>query len=301
MGTMNILVTGGYGFIGSSFVNLFKILYPKANITIVDKLTYAGDINNVNVAHNSIIKDICDITREEVGEVDYIINFAAESHVDNSILNGKPFIKTNVEGTFNLLEIARNTPSLKKFIQISTDEVYGDLDMLGIGQSSETDALHPSSYYSSTKASADLLVISAAKTYGLRYLITRTCNNYGTHQHKEKFLPTIKRSIMEGNSIPVYGDGNQVREWIWVNDNAYAIIELMMTQEGIWNIGTGDTWRNIDIINYLGDFHKIAPNVNFVADRLGHDRRYELNSSKLHSTISFTPSMTLNKYLEEFL
>jgi dTDP-glucose 4,6-dehydratase len=297
----NILVTGGYGFIGSSFVNLFKSLYPDTNITIVDKLTYAGDTKNVRVPHNSIIKDICDITHKDVGNVDYIINFAAESHVDNSILDGKPFIKTNVEGTFNLLEIARNTPTLKKFIQISTDEVYGDLDMLNIDSSSETDTLHPSSYYSSTKASADMLVVAASKTYGLPYLITRTCNNYGTNQHIEKFLPTIKRSILDNNPIPLYGDGKQVREWIWVEDNVYAIIEMMFNYAGIFNIGTGDVWHNIDIINHLGDHYKMHPTINHVTDRLGHDRRYQLNCSKLHSTIVFTPSMTLVKYLEQLL
>lgn len=298
---MRIVVTGGYGFIGSAFVNLFGTLYPSSHIVVVDKLTYAANKQNVTVPHHLIAKDICHVTIDDLGDFDYLINFAAESHVDNSILDGRPFVKTNVEGTFNLLEIARHTLSLKKFIQISTDEVYGDLDKLGTVSSNETDTLFPSSYYSSTKASADLLVLSAHYTYGLPYLITRTCNNFGTHQHAEKFLPTIKRNIANETPIPVYGDGQQVREWIHVNDNAEIILYLMQHHEGVWNIGSGDRWRNIDIIRYLETIHNKTVDIQHVDDRKGHDVRYSLNSDKLKLVLPNKSFVTLATFLETWI
>ena len=186
-----IIVTGGLGFIGSHFVNL---LYTKtkSEIVIVDKMTYASNINNVKVPHVLIKKDICELTEGDLGQFEYLINFAAESHVDNSIKNGLPFVRTNVEGTYTLIEIARKNKNLIKFVQISTDEVYGDLDGYSSDiTSDESFNLNPSSYYSATKTSSDLLIISANRTYGLPYIITRTCNNYGENQHKEKFIPTI--------------------------------------------------------------------------------------------------------------
>lgn len=296
---MKIIVTGGYGFIGSSFVNLLGKIYPDFNITVLDKLTYAANINNVIVPHKKIIKDICDVQVDDLENFDYIVHFAAESHVDNSIENGKPFIKTNVEGTFNLLEISRKNKDLKKFIHISTDEVYGDLDELKLESSKETDSLFPSSYYSSTKAASDLLVISANKTYGVPYLITRTCNNFGIHQNEEKFLPTIKKSILNSKAIPVYGDGQQVREWIFVEDNVSIILKLMLSSfNGIFNIGTNDLWKNIDIIKHLGDIFKTEVKFEFVKDRLGHDRRYHLNSSKLNSLITKKSFTNLSTFLK---
>lgn len=298
---MRVIITGGYGFIGSAFTNLLGQLYPNTEIVIVDKLTYAANELNVAVPHISIIKDICDVTVHDLGDFDYLINFAAESHVDNSIRDGKPFIRTNVEGTFNLLEIARRTSSIKKFVQISTDEVYGDVDKLGGVPSKETDILLPSSYYSSTKASADLLVLSAHHTYGLPYLITRTCNNFGVHQHTEKFLPTIKRSFMNGTPIPVYGHGQQVREWIHVNDNVEIILHLMQHHHGIWNIGSGDRWRNIDIIRYLETIHNKTLDVQHVEDRRGHDVRYSLNVGKLKSVLPDKSFATLTTFLETWL
>ena len=224
-----IIVTGGLGFIGSHFVNL---LHTKTEheIIILDKVTYAAKKENVRVPHILIEKDICDVTENDLGEFDYIVNFAAESHVDNSIKNGLPFVKTNVEGTYNLIEIARKNKGLKKFVQISTDEVYGDMDeYLSDISSNENFIINPSSYYSATKTSSDLLVISANRTYGLPYIITRTCNNYGENQHNEKFIPTIINSIKEGKDIPVYGDGEQVREWIHADDNAESIIKILFS------------------------------------------------------------------------
>tara|TARA_B100001093_G_C26785155_1_gene996326 strand:+ start:643 stop:1590 length:948 start_codon:yes stop_codon:yes gene_type:complete len=292
---MRIIVTGGYGFIGSSFVNYLRSQHPwplHTQILIVDKLTYAADKGNVTAPNiNFLHKDICDVTAEELGEYDYLVHFAAESHVDNSIKDGKPFIRTNVEGTFNLLECARQNKNLKKFIHISTDEVYGDMDDLkhksifGIKKKAEEeDSLEGSSYYSATKAASDLLVLAANRTFGLPYIITRTCNNYGSHQHKEKFLPTIIKSIKEGKEVPVYGDGKNVREWINVEDNVQQLYNLMLSDltNEIFNIGTGETYTNLDIVGMIGVIMKKPVKFKYVKDRLGHDRRYALNSNKLN-------------------
>ena len=285
---MKIVITGGLGFIGSRFVNL--CLMNGHDIKVVDKLTYAADLNRITPSWRNklkiIEKDIKDITVTDLGDYDFMVNFAAESHVDNSIEDGSPFIKSNVEGTFNLIECARKNKSLKKFIQISTDEVYGDVLE---GESDENHPLHPSSYYSATKTASDLLVKSASRTYGLPYIITRTCNNYGPGQHSEKFLPTIVRSINEGKEIPVYGDGLQVREWIYVDDNVNCIYKLMMTDiiNSVYNIGSGKTQRytNLDLIGLIGENVKYK----FVKDRLGHDRRYALNSEKYKKEIGSIP------------
>nr|QPI16216.1 MAG: hypothetical protein NIOZUU157_00099 [Virus NIOZ-UU157] len=308
---MRIIVTGGFGFIGSEFVNLIARENPKAQIVVVDKMTYAANPKNVKTGIALIKKDICDVTPHDLGEYDYIVHFAAESHVDNSITDGKPFIRTNVEGTFNLLECARQNKSLKKFIHISTDEVYGDMDdpkyhsVLGIKKKAdENDSLEGSSYYSATKASSDLLVLAANRTFGLPYIITRTCNNYGSHQHKEKFLPTILRSIKEGKEIPVYGDGKNVREWIDVRDNVRQLYSLMLSDltNEIFNIGTGQTYTNLDIIGMIGVIMKKPVKFKFVKDRLGHDRRYELNSNKLNQCADHWIDgkyRTLTNFLEE--
>jgi dTDP-glucose 4,6-dehydratase len=307
---MRIIITGGLGFIGSSFANLVSKENPTADIVIVDKMTYAANPNNLSLQHsvNLIQKDICDVTAEELGEYDYLVHFAAESHVDNSIKDGKPFIRTNVEGTFNLLECARQNKSLKKFIHISTDEVYGDMDdprhrsILGIKKKAdEKDLLEGSSYYSATKASSDLLVLAANKTFGLPYIITRTCNNYGSHQHKEKFLPTIIRSIKEGKEIPVYGDGLNVREWIDVNDNVQQLYTLMLSDltNEIFNIGTGETYTNVELLEKVADELGTSVKYKFVDDRLGHDRRYALNSNKLNQYGFVSEYKTLTDFLNK--
>lgn len=296
---MRIVVTGGYGFIGSSFVNLCNEL--ENDVVIVDKITYAANPNNIKKSTKCIHKDICDITSDDLGEYDYLVNFAAESHVDNSISNGLPFVKTNVEGTFNLLEVARKNSNLKKFIQISTDEVYGDMENRKIGEANENTSLQPSSYYSATKAAADHLVESAGRTYGLPYLITRTCNNYGVKQHHEKFLPVIIKSIKEDKPIPLYGDGKQMREWIWVEDNVQLIYDLMISESGIWNIGSGDNWTNRSIVQQIGVILNKKVKLEHVEDRLGHDRRYSIDFSKLQylkKDYNIT-TKTLKKFLTE--
>jgi dTDP-glucose 4,6-dehydratase len=282
---MRIIVTGGLGFIGSSFVNLLDNK-TDFDILVVDKETYAANRDNISSEIEVLKKDICDVTPEDLGEYDYIVHFAAESHVDNSIKDGRPFLETNIMGTYNLVECARQNKQLKKFIHISTDEVYGDMwDELVLNNASdENHKLNPSSYYSSTKAASDMIVMSAHRTFGFPYLITRTCNNYGEHQNKEKFLPTIFNSIKEGIPIPVYGDGKQEREWMYVEDNVKVIYDLMLDDEVInevYNIGTGVVFKNIDLITEISKVLNKEVEFKFVEDRLGHDKKYRLRCLKL--------------------
>jgi dTDP-glucose 4,6-dehydratase len=284
---MRVVVTGGAGFIGSAFINHLLDNF-ECNVLCVDKLTYAGRKENIKHNVTFLQKDICDVVSEELGDFDYMVHFAAESHVDNSIKNGLPFIRTNVEGTFNLLEISRKNKNLKKFIHISTDEVYGDMEENpNINkESNENYKIKGSSYYSASKAASDLLVEACGRTYGLPYLITRTCNNFGEHQFEEKFLPTIARSISLGNEIPVYGDGNQVREWMYVYDNVEMIIKLMLddkVKNTVYNIGTGFRVKNIDIVNKISEILNKEVKIKYVEDRLGHDRVYALDCLKLNA------------------
>jgi dTDP-glucose 4,6-dehydratase len=282
---MRIVVTGGLGFIGSNFVNHLNNNF-NVDMLIVDNCTYASNRDNIPNNIPLLKKDICYLSPKDLGEYDYIVHFAAESHVDNSIINGHPFIKSNVEGTFNLIECAKQNPKLKKFIHISTDEVYGDMkDSYVINASaSEENDLKPSSYYSASKASSDLLVLSAKRTYGLPFLITRTCNNFGENQNEEKFLPKIFKSIYNGLDIPVYGDGKQIREWIYVKDNVKIITDLMFDDNiinTVYNIGSGIHYSNIELIELISSITDKKVNVKFVTDRLGHDKVYRLRCNKL--------------------
>lgn len=300
---MRIIVTGGFGFIGSEFVNTIGRKNPNAEVLVVDNLTYAADASRINVPNIDFLNmDICDVTAKDLGSYDYIVHFAAESHVDNSIKDGKPFVRTNVEGTFNLLECARQNKDLKKFIHISTDEVYGDMDDIGLlTESDETFGLKGSSYYSATKAASDLLVEAAGRTFGLPYLITRTCNNYGSKQNAEKFIPKIMKSIAEDLTIPVYGDGKQIREWIDVEDNTQILYNLMLSEEqgGVYNIGSGERYENIEIVNMIGEMLGKKPKFKFVADRLGHDRRYAVDSSKVRGLYPEWINLSFKEFLLE--
>ena len=277
---MNIVVTGGLGFIGSAFVRYAS--NQGAYCVVIDDVTYAADQSRLDgYNYDLITRNICDDVAWACEDADYIVNFAAESHVDNSIKDGKPFLKSNVEGTFNMLEIARKIPTLKRFIQISTDEVYGDVTYQK--ESSEYDRLQPSSYYSATKAAAEMLVIAAGRTYDLPHIITRTCNNFGVEQHKEKFLPTIFESIKNDVPIPIYGDGEQIREWMWVEDNVRIVFEMMQNNSllntGPLNIGSGDRWTNKEVVQKIGELLGKKVKYKFVEDRLGHDRRYALKTN----------------------
>ena len=306
-----IVVTGGCGFIGSRFINYVYYNTPH-NIINVDKYTYAADhdrlpisIRDDNDRYHYLKADICDdiIKHEEIENADYVVNFAAESHVDNSIEDGKPFVDTNIGGVYSLLEQFRNAPNLKRFVQISTDEVYGDMDdYRGTTHATESFSLKPSSYYSACKASADLLVQSAARTFGLKYLITRTCNNFGPGQDPEKFLPKIAKCIGEGGNVPVYGDGEQVREWMYVDDNVEIIYGLMMTapDNQVYNIGTGYSRTNNAVVDMISDALGENVKYEYVEDRLGHDRRYALDCAKVDEYLldHFIP-YSLDNYIKD--
>ena len=290
-----ILITGGCGFIGSHFTDL--LVKTDMEVLVVDKLTYASNIDYLPEGAKLIKKDINDLTYEDIGEIEYCVNFAAESHVDNSIDDGSPFVKTNINGTFHLLELCRKMKNFKKFVQISTDEVYGDVTELSL----EDDVLKPSAYYSATKAAADQLVLAAGRTYNLPYLITRSCNNFGDRQHAEKFIPKLKYCFDSGAPFPLYGDGLNRREWIWVGDNVRAIFRLMFGTEsyGIYNIGTGDIWCNLDIIRKVDDITDNKMEFSYVEDRLGHDMMYSLDSSKLSLAVGYYITTDLKHYLKD--
>jgi dTDP-glucose 4,6-dehydratase len=281
---MKILVTGGAGFIGCNFIRWMLEKYPDYELTILDKLTYAGRLENIQDVRDRIefIKgDICiksDI--EKVKECNMIFNFAAETHVDRSIIDAGVFVKTDVLGTYNLLEYARSQ-DVQKYIQISTDEVYGSIEK---GSFYETDILDPSSPYSASKAGAELLVKAYLKTYGLPVLITRSSNNFGPFQYPEKLIPVLILNALHDKPLPIYGDGLNIRDWIYVLDNC-AAIEYVSRKGRIgeaYNIGGGHEKTNIDIANYiLEELKKPRELIRFVEDRPGHDRRYSLNCEKL--------------------
>jgi len=288
---MKIIVTGGLGFIGSRFANL--CLEKGHDVKIIDKITYAANVHRLSSSFTSnqrLALDICDVTEEDIKGYDCIVNFAAETHVDNSIKDGRPFIRSNIEGVFNLLEISRKV-GIKKFIQISTDEVYGDIEL---GESKETDNLNPSSYYSASKAAADMLILAAHRTYGLNYIITRTCNNYGPKQHPEKFIPKIKENTLNGKEVPLYKPGTQIREWIHVDDNCESIYNIMLSDQinEIFNIGSGERYSNAEVVKV------VEPNaqIKLVKDRLGHDKRYALNTEKYDTVFGITNKHNFYEY-----
>lgn len=281
---MKIIVTGGCGFIGSHFIDLIIDNY---NVLNIDKMTYASS-NYTNEKYKNysnykfINKDINDSSLSNfIDSGDIIVNFAAESHVDNSIKNPNVFIQTNVNGVQNLLNCSRN--KVKLFIQISTDEVYGSLNV-DSPSSKENDILCPSSPYSASKCAAEMLCIAEHKTFNTPIIITRSSNNYGPRQNKEKLIPLFIDNLMKNKSVPVYGNGNNIRNWIHVNDNCLAIKKIIENGNigEIYNIGGDIEIKNIDLTRFLLDyFSKDDSYLNFVTDRLGHDFRYSLNSDKI--------------------
>ena len=309
---MRIIVTGGFGFIGSEFVNTIGRKNPNAEVLVVDNLTYAADASRVNVPNIDFLNmDICDVTSEDLGSYDYIVHFAAESHVDNSIKDGKPFIRTNVEGTFNLLECARQNKDLKKFIHISTDEVYGDVLR---GRASENYPYNPSSPYAASKAASDHLVSSYVKTYKIPAIITNCSNNYGPKQHPEKLIPKLIYNILNNKNLPIYGKGINSREWIFVEDHCNALYKISKNGKigNFYNIGSNKDVTNIKISQNLLKLaklkFKVGKNVKikFVKDRPGHDIRYALSSKKILKELKWRPETkfkigllkTFNWYLE---
>ena len=310
-----ILVTGGAGFIGSNFIKYFLATQRDYIVINYDKLTYAGNLENLkDIADNPRYKfikgDICDA--KKVTKVlnkykpDYVINFAAESHVDRSINGPSVFVQSNVMGTLNLLQCVRNLWSKddyanKRYLQVSTDEVYGSIDN-DTDYFTEMSDLMPNSPYSATKAGADLLVRSFFVTYGLPVITTRCCNNYGAYQYNEKFIPTCISKAIKGEPIPIYGDGSNVREWIHVLDHCVAIVKALFSgiPGEIYNIGSGEEISNIEmakiILTALGKPHDAIIKVN---DRLGHDKRYALDSSKVKNRLNFSCKYKLNDGIAE--
>ncbi|MEX2723351.1 MAG: dTDP-glucose 4,6-dehydratase [Candidatus Freyarchaeota archaeon] len=279
---MRVLVTGGAGFIGSNFVRYMLSKYDY-KIVVLDKLTYAGRLENLEDLMENIefIRgDICNKEDlERVRECDAVINFAAETHVDRSIIDAGIFIKTDIFGTFNLLEFCRRSDI--PLVQVSTDEVYGSI---AEGSFKEEDALDPSSPYSSSKAGADLLARAYYKTYGLPVIITRSSNNFGPYQYPEKLIPLFIVNALQNKPLPLYGDGRNVRDWIYVLDNCEAIdLVFHKGKKGeIYNIGGGNEKTNLEIAHrILDELKKPKSLIKFVKDRPGHDWRYSLDCKKI--------------------
>ncbi len=304
----NILVTGGAGFIGSNFVN--ALLQKRDDIFIVnlDKLTYAGNLENLKEVedHKNYRFFKGDIANHELVEyvfqkydIKYVVNFAAESHVDRSILGSKVFYETNVIGTNVLLETARRF-EVERFLQVSTDEVYGSLGATGLF--TEQTPISPNSPYSSSKAAADMMVQAFHHTYGMPVLITRCSNNYGPYQFPEKLIPLMIINTLNGKKLPVYGDGLNVRDWIYVLDHNYAIETVL--EKGkvgeVYNIGAKNEMTNIEIVRLiLKHLGKGDEMIEYVKDRPGHDRRYAIDNHKIETELGWKPEFSFENAIGE--
>jgi dTDP-glucose 4,6-dehydratase len=292
-----VLVTGGAGFIGSNFVRHALATHRDWRITTLDKLTYAGRIESLrdvmdDPRHTFVRGDICDqvVAAPLVERADIVVHFAAETHVDRSISAAGDFIRTDVIGTFTLLEAARKAPHLRRFVQISTDEVYGSV---AEGSSRETDELRPRNPYSASKAAADRLAYSYFATYGVPVIVTRASNNYGPYQFPEKVIPLFVTNAIDGRPLPLYGDGGNVRDWLHVDDHCRAL--HLLIEKGAngetYNVGGGNEVRNVDLTNSILDgLGKPRSLVQPVKDRPGHDRRYSLDTAKTRA-LGWTPTV----------
>ena len=299
---MKLLVTGGAGFIGSCFVRHILNKYPDYKVINLDALTYAGNIENLddvkdNPNYKFIHGNICDknLVAEIMNEVDCVVNFAAESHVDRSITGPEIFIETNVKGTLNLLQNAKNA-NVQRFLQVSTDEVYGTLGKTGYFY--ETTPLAPNSPYSASKAGADMLVRAYYETYKMPVLNTRCSNNYGPYQYPEKLIPFFISKLLKGEKVPVYGDGMNVRDWLYVYDHCSAIDTVLHKGRvgEVYNIGGHNEKTNMEITKIiLKEMGKDESSIEFVKDRLGHDRRYAISNDKITSELGWEPSLTFEE------
>ena len=308
----SILITGGLGFIGSNFI---KYIFNKYNYNIinVDSVTYAANRNNVPPAITNSSRYFfaeTDINNTnniryliEKHSVKYIVNFAAESHVDNSINNSTPFIQTNINGTHSLLSLLHDSPNIKRYLQVSTDEVYGSLTEEDDAFTENT-PLQANSPYSASKASADLLCRSFYETFNYPILITRCSNNYGPNQHEEKLIPLMIKNAKAGRKLPVYGDGRNIRDWIHVSDHCSGIDAVLHGGKigEVYNIGGKNEVRNIDIVKtILKLLGKDESQIEFMKDRLGHDWRYAIDNSKIQNELNWFPSVTFKEGLKELI
>lgn len=299
---MKIMVTGGAGFIGSCFVRHMLEQHPDYKIINLDALTYAGNIANLDDVKNNpnysfVQGNICDkkLVRELVSECDAIVNFAAESHVDRSITGPEIFIETNVQGTLNLLQNAKEA-GVQRYLQVSTDEVYGTLGKTGYFY--ETTPLAPNSPYSASKASADLLVRAYFETYKMPVLTTRCSNNYGPYQYPEKLIPFFISRLLNNKKVPVYGDGMNVRDWLYVYDHCAAIDTVLHKGRvgEVYNIGGHNEKTNLEITRIiLNAMGKDESSIEYVEDRLGHDRRYAIDNKKIQTELGWKPSVTFEE------
>jgi dTDP-glucose 4,6-dehydratase len=300
---MKILVTGGAGFIGSNFVRYLLAAHPEDSVVNLDKLTYAGNPDNLrDVAgdprYRFVKGDICEaaVVREAMAGMDAVVHFAAETHVDRSNLGADDFLRTNVLGTHTLLEAAREQ-RMARFVAVGTDEVYGSI---ATGAARETDALNPSNPYSASKAAADLLARAYFITHRLPVLVTRSSNNFGPYQYPEKVIPLFITNALDDRPLPLYGDGRNVRDWLYVRDNCAAIdLVLRRGEDGeIYNIGGSNEVENVtltrQILHLVGKPESL---INPVTDRPGHDRRYALDSAKV-TALGWKPSQSFDAALE---
>lgn len=306
-GKMRILVTGGVGFIGSNFIHyLVGLNLKNVEIIILDKLTYAADLNNLDgLDENSyelIVGDICD--KELISRIfpgtDYLIHFAAESHVDNSITSPDKFITTNIIGTQILLDSAKMY-GVKKFLYISTDEIYGSILE---GSFTETANFNPSSPYSASKAAGELLVISYGTTFDINYNISRCSNNYGPRQNKEKLIPHFIDMLQNLKPVPLYGNGLNVRDWIYVEDHCEAIYKILMSGENsqIYNVSSSVELSNIEVTEKLLELMGLEKHmINYVEDRLGHDFRYSISADKIKNELGFIAKTNFNDGIRKTL
>ena len=303
---MKILVTGGAGFIGSNFVRMcLSQDLGISKIIVLDSLTYAGNIQNLLSVqddpryefHEGDIRS-CDNLETIMRRVDMVVNFAAESHVDNSIKSPFQFMSTNVIGTQNLLEKAKHS-KIKRFLHVSTDEVYGSISD---GSWNELELLRPNSPYSASKAASDLITLAYGKTYGLDVCVTRSSNNYGPYQFPEKLIPLFITNIILGRKLPLYGTGENIRDWIHVDDNCRAIFEVLIKgQSGeIYNIGGRNEITNVDLTKWiLKLMNKDESEITFVVDRLGHDLRYSVDTNKIQAGIGYAARVKFESGLQE--
>ena len=297
-----LLVTGGAGFIGSCFVRHELKKHPDYKIINLDALTYCGNIENLKDVENNpnytfVHGNICDkkLVRELIAESDCVVNFAAESHVDNSIKCPEIFVETNVQGTLNLLQASKEI-GVERFLQVSTDEVYGSLGKTGYFY--ETTPLAPNSPYSASKASADMLVRAYRETFGLPTLNTRCSNNYGPYQYPEKLIPFFISQLLKDEKVPVYGDGLNIRDWLYVYDHCEAIdVVLHSGKVGeVYNIGGHNEKTNMEITYLILEaMGKDKSSIKYVEDRLGHDRRYAISNDKITSELGWSPSITFEE------
>ena len=307
-GRQAVLVTGGAGFIGSNFVLMMRELRPGVRVVNLDSLTYAGNLENLraledDAGHVFVRGDICrpeDVQRAFEAclgaDVD-VVHFAAESHVDRSILSGLPFVTTNVLGTQVLLDASR-ARGVRRFVHVSTDEVYGSLGEEGAF--TESTPIAPNSPYSASKASSDLLVRAAHETHGFEACITRCSNNYGPYQFPEKLLPLVIANAQEDRSIPVYGDGMNVRDWLYVRDHCEAILAVLERGRSgeVYNIGGNNELPNLHLVRkVLAELGKPESLIQFVTDRPGHDRRYAIDASKIRAELGWEPRFTFDEAL----